>query len=114
MSPGPQKEEPSHRCLLGKGTKDTRREIMKFQEMDESEKVEALVKIGVPVEVAEKASKGKATTKKIIVECTEAENLDKLVAAYQSMGLSEAESKVAARVEQKVITQDIDWSKFEF
>jgi hypothetical protein len=85
-----------------------------YQEMSESEKSQELVKIGVPVEVAEKATKGKVTTKKIMVECTEAEDMEKLVAAYQSIGLTEAEAKIAARVEQKVTNQDIDWSKFKF
>jgi hypothetical protein len=108
---------------------------MKFQEMNESEKVEALVKIGVPVEEAKKAVAGSQQVElteshKPNVELTEAQQveLDKigkhledykkkkpLLRAYMAMGLTAQEAYIAAGVETRLTSlSETDFAKFSF
>jgi hypothetical protein len=89
--------------------------MKKWTELNESEKVKQLVDIGVPMAEAIKAAGSKKAEKVELTESHKAEeSLDKLVEAYQLIGLNESEAKLAAQVEQRIKSQDIDWSKFEF
>ena len=110
---------------------------MKFQEMNESDRVKELVKIGVPVDVAEKAAKGKTTAQvelteshKPNVELTEAQQVElekigkhladwkikkPLVRAYRKMGLTAQEAYIAAGVETRLTSlSETDFAKFSF
>jgi predicted regulator of amino acid metabolism with ACT domain len=111
-------------------------EIMKkFQEMNESEKVvELTTKLGLSVKEAELAVKnGKKTTVELTEShtdlpfLTEAQNAKRakiekqiqenaskprLLEAYKALGLTEAEAKIAAHVEERIITlNDLDFTK---
>jgi hypothetical protein len=116
--------------------------MKKFQEMNESERVHELTKLGLTVKEAELAAKnGKRSTK---VELTEShktfvevdgsfrpvtadgtpikgaegkaivEKYQRLASCYEALGLSKAESMIAATVECRLADNTTDWSKFEF
>jgi hypothetical protein len=110
---------------------------MKFQEMNESEKVEALVKIGVPVEEAKKAVTGSQQIELTEshkpakeIQLTEAQQVElekigkhltdwkikkPLVRAYRKMGLTAQEAYIAAGVETRLSSlSEADFAKFSF
>jgi hypothetical protein len=113
--------------------------MKKFQEMNESEKVHELVKIGLTVKEAEKAVKGSKTK----VELTESnrfgevdgsfrpvtkdgtpikgaegkaivEKRQRLASCYEAPGLTMREALIAATVECRVVDNTTGWAKFEF
>jgi hypothetical protein len=117
--------------------------MKKWTELNESEKVKQLVKIGVPVEEAKKAVKGsKPVTAR--VELTEShktfaevdgsfrpvtpkgeavrgaegkaivEHYKKLAECYEALGLTKKEALIAATVECRLVDTNIDMAKFEF
>jgi hypothetical protein len=119
-----------------------RRFKIMWTELSEADRVKKLVDIGVPVEVAEKASKGSKT--KVVVECTEShktfaevdgafrpvtadgkpvkgaegkaivEKYQHLASCYEALGLTKKEALIAATVECRLVEEDIDMTKFEF